>query len=227
MSPTMSSSASGRPLNSTTANGLPVALTARISSSCLPGRSSVLREAASPLISRDSPRASTTWSAPGRGGDRPRRCRWCAQPSGSVVRRLGVGELAALGVGGGAGVLLVDAVEHRDHVLVVGRGPTTGRACRARSSPAGRSRPCSCSRRAAARPRSSAAPSSGRRPCARPRPRRASASAPRSRPARNGAYGFSNRPARNLTRRMRRTASLSRLIEIAALARRAGRRSRA
>ena len=61
-----SSSRSGRPLKSTTASGLdgPIAaLTAASSSSCLPGRSSIERASASPLISRVSPRASTTWSA--------------------------------------------------------------------------------------------------------------------------------------------------------------------
>ena len=62
-SSTTPSSVSGRPLNSTTTNGLPVALMRRISSSCRPGRSISEREAASPLCSRDSPSASTTWSA--------------------------------------------------------------------------------------------------------------------------------------------------------------------
>ena len=57
------SSVSGRPLNSTTTNGLPVALIALISCSWLPGRSSTVRDAASPLCARDSPTASTTWSA--------------------------------------------------------------------------------------------------------------------------------------------------------------------
>ena len=50
-------------MNSTTTNGLPVFAIASISSCCLPGRSMFERDAASPLISRDSPRASTTWSA--------------------------------------------------------------------------------------------------------------------------------------------------------------------
>ena len=47
----------------------------------------------------------------------------------------------------------------------------------------------------------------------RPR-RRASASAPRPRLGRNGEYGFSNRPARNLTRRILRTASSIRFMQI-------------
>jgi hypothetical protein len=53
-------SVSGRPLNSTTTNGLPVALIASISSCCLPGRSISLRAADSPLWPRVSPSASTT-----------------------------------------------------------------------------------------------------------------------------------------------------------------------
>ena len=61
--PVTPSSVSGRPLNSTTTNGLPVALIALISSSWLPGRSRTLRDAASPLCARDSPSASTTCSA--------------------------------------------------------------------------------------------------------------------------------------------------------------------
>ena len=61
-------SVSGRPLNSTTTNGLPVALIASMSCCCLPGRPMSLREAASPLWPRLSPSASTTWSAElGRG----------------------------------------------------------------------------------------------------------------------------------------------------------------
>ena len=61
----MSFSTSGRPLKSTTASGLPglASLIALMSSSCLPGRSSIERASASPLISRVSPTASTIWSA--------------------------------------------------------------------------------------------------------------------------------------------------------------------
>src|SRR5258708_32154293 len=58
-----SASVSGRPLNSTTVNGLPSAAIRSISSCCWPGRSMLLRDVASPLISRVSPSASTTWSA--------------------------------------------------------------------------------------------------------------------------------------------------------------------
>src|SRR5690242_3756503 len=54
---------SGRPLNSTTVNGLPSAATRLISSCSWPGRSMLLRDVASPLISRVSPSASTIWSA--------------------------------------------------------------------------------------------------------------------------------------------------------------------
>jgi hypothetical protein len=61
--PSTPSRVSGRPLKRTTTNGLPVALIRAISSCCRPGRSISLREAASPLWPRDSPRASTTWSA--------------------------------------------------------------------------------------------------------------------------------------------------------------------
>ena len=84
MSPTTSSSASGRPLNRTTTYGFPVALIARISSSCRPGRSSVLRAAASPLISRVSPRASTTWSAAWAAATASAKPASVPQPSGSV-----------------------------------------------------------------------------------------------------------------------------------------------
>ncbi len=54
---------SGRPLSSTTTNGLPVAAIASISSCCRPGRSRVERVAASPLISRGLADGGTTWSA--------------------------------------------------------------------------------------------------------------------------------------------------------------------
>ena len=83
-SPTMFSSASGRPLKSTTANGLPVALIAAMSSSCLPGRSSVLRESASPLISRVSPRARMTWSAAEATATASAKPASVPQPSGST-----------------------------------------------------------------------------------------------------------------------------------------------
>src|SRR5919204_1909735 len=121
-SSTTSSSASGRPLNSTTATGLPVALIARSSSSWRPGRSRVLRAAASPLISRVSPRASTTWSAAFATSTASAKPASDWQPSGVVGRRLGVGELAALRVGG-AGALLADAVEDAHRVVVAADAP--------------------------------------------------------------------------------------------------------
>ena len=136
--PSTPSSVSGRPLNSTTTNGLPVALIASISSSCLPGRSISLREAASPLWPRDSPSASTTWSAALGGGhglaeagvrSRSRRRACCpAAPcrrSSSPRRRWC------------AGFCALDAVEDGHRVRRRARGPTTGRACRAGCRPSG------------------------------------------------------------------------------------------
>ncbi len=54
---------SGRPLTSTTTVGVPVAWIAFTKSSCRPGRSSEAREAASPLISADSPTTTMATSA--------------------------------------------------------------------------------------------------------------------------------------------------------------------
>ena len=104
-------------------------------------------------------------------------------------RRLGVGELAALGIGR-ARALLLDAVEdgHRvgvaarappgtEHVvLVVGQRPDHRRLLG--RDPAAGPHPCS-----------GAAPSSGPRPCGRPPPRRASASRPRPCRARRAHTG--------------------------------------
>ena len=110
-------------MNSTTTNGLPVFAIASISSCCWPGRSMSEREAASPLISRDSPSASTTWSAA------LALATASAKPSvgehslsGVFCRRLEVVDLAALAVRR-AGRLGLDAVEDADGVGVLALAP--------------------------------------------------------------------------------------------------------
>ena len=149
-----------------------------------------------------------------RDGGRERRRRSRSRPPGRAVRRLVVRQRAALGERR-VRVLRLDAGEEADTASASGPGPTTGRACRAGRRRAGRSpRPTCWGRAGASRRRSSAAPSTSRPRCARRRGRRRSRSCAGSAAFAWSTYGWSNSPARNLTRRIRRTASSSRAIEM-------------
>src|ERR671922_469231 len=220
VSATMFSSASGRPLNSTTAYGLPLAFTASISSSCLPGRSSFERAFASPLISRVSPTATTTcWASASAAFTAAVSID--VQPSGS--RSLGSGSWSkgtspfdssqpAAYVAPGLCSLMpsktvtTSSSSPRPHhgpsmsCWFFASGPTTAVFLEGSSGSTPPSFFSSTIERLAAV--RAAATASG-----------FSISALASAGS-NGAYGFSNSPARNLMRRILRTASLIRLIEM-------------
>ena len=212
-------SVSGRPLNSTTTNGLPVALIASISSCCLPGRSMSLRAAASPLMPaalaerehdlvgarsprRPRPRSRASEPHSSAGCCPAGRCRGSSQPWRERRVR----------------VLRLDAGEHATRRRRRRPCPTRGRACRARRRRAGRSRRSSWSGRAAASPPSFFSSTIDLPAAARAAARSAGVTKLVGSTALAwSTYGWSNSPARNLTRRIRRTASSMRDIEMRSL----------
>src|SRR4029450_12739398 len=206
-------SVSGRPLNSTTTNGLPVALIRSISCCWSPGRSSVVLDAASPLISRDSPSASTTWSAalhaatawsnPGPAGQSAAGSYWGGSVCGreQACTNVVVPELCALIPLSRVTASWSRPVPHHGPSMAwpsSPSGPITAVFLLGSSGSVELSFFNSTIERAASLRASATA--SGRS-CAAPA-------------LETSTYGCSNSPARNFTRRMRRTASLSRGIEI-------------
>ena len=188
-----------------------LALIALISSSCLPGRSSIERASASPLISRVSPTASTTWSAAcaaATAAAKPASDPHSFAGSYEVV----VAQRAARRVRG-VRVLRLHAVEQRHGVVVVAAAPPRAEHVVLVVAERADDAPSTWSGRAAAR-----GPSFFSSTSERPAALRAAARFSRQqllalRLRRRSTYGCSNSPARNFTRRMRRTASLMRRID--------------
>ena len=204
---------SGRPLKSTTTTGLPVAATASRSSSCMPGRSRSLRALASPLISRVSPRASTTWSAAwaaataaAKPASHPQPARvGCSAGRSSRGCRPRVGTSPSLAAPSPASNVttsrLAAARPGAEHVgRFVAEGPDeSGRQRRLEREGA-----------------AAVLQQHGRPACRRAGRRHGVGDEvwPRPGAAATATYGCSNSPARNFTRRILRTASSSRFIEM-------------